>query len=200
MRTGSAILVVVAACASAPLEPELVVIGPAIGSTHVPEMRAIKPVSPAAAPASPAAQRLLAATNELAVDSERRQVAHAFYALADALETVTPGASSEILRVRHSADALDRTGPQRGQAATVRTGLVGATRALDGIDAVIEQPGYRDAVIAMQSAAAAIDPSRPLGEQSPHVREAFREAVRAVFAATGAGEPPIAGAEATARL
>lgn len=201
MSSRSVLFVLVAACAEQPaLPPEPPpAIGPQLGSTHVLRSEATTPPPPAIPP-PPSANGLLAAVNELAVVTpDGDQLAHAMRRLADALEVVTPASADEIVQVRRSADAVERA-PARKQAHIVRAGLEHAARALDQltVSARASDVQYGTTVIALRTAAQAIDPDQPLAEQYTRVRGAFRAAVRAVFAANGTPAPQMTGEASTA--
>jgi len=200
MSFRSVLFVLVAACVEPPaLPPESAPIGPQFGETHVLRSESIT-APPPAIPPPPSANGLLAAVNELAVVTpDGPQLAHALRRLADALEVVAPAAAGEIVHVRRSADAVERV-PSGKQARIVRIALQHAARALDEltVSARASDLQYGTTVIALRTAAEAIDPAEPLAEQYARVRGAFRAAVRAVFAANGTPAPQMTGEASTA--
>lgn len=140
--------------------------------------------------APPSAVSLLSSINEL--EAPHREVDHsrvlaAFQALGEALQTAAPGRTNEILRVKASCSALERSVTNvRARADFVRIGLSAATEALSTV--APSDPN----VIAMAEATGKIDPDKTLLEQYAQVRAALRASVRAVYAVEGASEPTIA--------
>ncbi len=105
-----------------------------------------------------------------------------------------PTAAAAIVQVRTSADALEHADRHAAlRADLVRAGLDAATRALYELQLseASQRPRYRESIDALAIATATIDRTRPLTEELTPIRTAFREAVRTIFAATGAGEPEV---------
>jgi uncharacterized protein (DUF4415 family) len=135
---------------------------------------------------------LLTSINELEVPdggADHARVLAAFQALGEALQTAAPERTNEILRVKVSCSALERSVANVGARADfVRIGLAAATDALATVAPA--DPNVK----AMAEATRAIDPGKPLAEQYPQVRAALRASVRVVYAVEGASEPTIAPA------
>lgn len=140
-----------------------------------------------ARPAPPSAVSLLVSINEL--EAPRRDVDHtrvlaAFQALGTALQTAAPNRTNEILRVKASCNALERSVTNvSAHADFVRIGLAAATDALSSV--APSDPN----VIAMAEATRKIDPDKTLADQYAQVRAALRASVRVVYAVEGASEP-----------
>ena len=144
----------------------------------------------AARPAPSSAVTLLTSINELEAPrgyADHARVLAAFQALGEALQTAAPASTDEILRVKASCNALERSvGNLHARADFVRIGLSAATEALSSV--APSDPN----VTAMARATATIDPDKTLAEQYLQVRAALRASVRAVYAVEGAAEPAIA--------
>lgn len=140
--------------------------------------------------AAPSAVTLLGSINELEAsdpDVDHARVLAAFQALGEALQTAAPASSDEILRVKASCTALERSVANvHARADFVRIGLSAATDALSSV-----APADPN-VTAMAEATAKIDPDKTLVEQAAQVRAAFRASVRAVYAIEGAAAPTFA--------
>jgi hypothetical protein len=162
-----------------------------IGACGAPHHREARTAA-ATRPAPPSAVHLLTSINELEAprrDTDHTRVLAAFQALGEALHTAAPGRSNEILRVKASCNALERSVTNtRARADFVRIGLSAATDALATV--APSDPN----VAAMAAATSRIDPDRPLSDQYAQVRTALRASVRVVFAVEGASEPTIAPA------
>jgi hypothetical protein len=187
-----ALFVVVAACGGATVHeapPQ------ELGTLHVVENRRIEAVSntPKLADAPPVAKKLLAAVD----DYQPGRTHDTFGALADAIQLVAPDRPSEILQVRQVGTGTTST---ITDSEALRLGLDAAVGALGGTTAPTAPTDerLRAAVAELRDAAQLVDPGRGVAEQTAQVRVALRAAVRAVYAATGAGEPgtqPTATAE-----
>lgn len=143
----------------------------------------------AARPAPPSAVSLLTSVNDLEAphrDGDHTRVLAAFQALGAALQTAAPASTDELLRVKTSCNALERSVANvHARADFVRIGLSAATDALSTVSP--SDPNVTDLAVAT----AKIDPDKTLAEQYPQVRAALRAAVRAVYAVEGAPAPTI---------
>ena len=145
-----------------------------------------EPRSPAVAtrPAPASAVSLLSSIDQLEAphrDADHTRLLAAFQALGEALQTATPDRTNEILRVKASCNALERSVTNvHARADFVRIGLSAATDALSAV--APSDPN----VLAMAEATRKIDPDKTLFEQYAQVRAALRASVRVVYAVEGA--------------
>lgn len=141
----------------------------------------------AAHPAPPSAVSLLTSIHDLEApnrDADHTRVLTAFQALGEALQIAAPGRTNEILRVKASCNALERSVTNvHARADFVRIGLTAATDALSAV--APSDPN----VVAMAQATQNIDPDKTLSEQYAQVRAALHASVLVVYAVEGASEP-----------
>ena len=152
--------------------------------------------------APPAARALLDATDKL-VESppnpSHAAIDDALFRFADALAVVSPDQHVADLRVREAARELKQSGEDSTtHADLVRAALQATASALraapipGGFDETsIRSLRLREAADAVENAANALDPGRPLMDQYATVRIALRESTRGVYAALDQPEPAI---------
>ena len=152
--------------------------------------------------APPAAVALLAATDKL-VDTppnlSHAAIDTALVKLADALAVVSPDQHIAEIRVREAARELQQSDEHStAHADLVRAALQAASKALRAApipggfeETSIRSLRLREAADAVENAADALDPDRPLMEQYGTVRIGLRESTRAVYAALDQPEPAI---------
>jgi hypothetical protein len=171
------------------MDPEPTQLELTLGATHAGRTRRITPLGKAPPTISiETAQLLLAATNELAhaePDTEHDRLVYGFERLADALDEVAD--STKIDDVRRSAADLERDSRANARAEVVRRGLEDADRVLAQLEPASTDRARRALEVSNQ-ATASIDPQRAVTAQCDTIGTAFRDTVRALFAASGSAD------------